>query len=391
MNKGLIRIFVLALGTFALGTDVFVIAGILPAVAKDLDVSISVAGQQVTIFAITYALGSPILATLVGNISQRKVLLISLFGFGLANILCAIAPNYWFLLMARVLTAIFAALYTPNAYAAAASIAPPEERGKALSMVLAGLTLSTVFGVPLGIWVGQAFGWQFTFVVVASLGLLAFLGLTVLLPQIPSPPKLALKDRLKMMKNSRLLVALSLTTIVVAGAFTVYTYIVPLLRSTAHLSETKIAPVLLVYGIAAVLGNWLGGIGADRWSPTKMIASNLILQVVALITLIFMETVISVSIVVFLWGIAWWAFVPAQQSRLIGMADKMPGVIMAFNGSAIYLGIALGGAIGGFILHNYSETSLAWTGSSMELIALLVLGTQIFKRKSKSGASMTKE
>lgn len=231
----MIRIFVLALGTFALGTDVFVIAGILPDIARDLNISVSAAGQQVTVFAIVYAVASPVLATLVSNFSQKRVLLYSLIGFILANVLCAMAPEYWTLMAARIMTAAFAALYTPSAYAAAASVAPPEKRGKALSMVLAGLTLSIVFGVPFGTWVGQTFGWRSTFLIVGLLGFVAFLGLASFLPEIPSPPVFSLKEKFKIINNSQLLTALSVTTLALAGLSTVYAYIAPLLNFTAQL------------------------------------------------------------------------------------------------------------------------------------------------------------
>ncbi|MBO0792300.1 MAG: MFS transporter, partial [Ktedonobacteraceae bacterium] len=186
------RILVLALGTFAIGTDGLVIAGILPAMAHDLRISVDTAGLLVTGFAWIYALGSPVLATATGRIPRKQLLLSGLVVFLSANILAALATNFWLLLAARVLAALGAALYTPVASTVASAMVPPEMRGRALAIVLAGMTVATVMGVPLGIIVAAQFGWQMTFWVVAALSIIAFIGVLALLPAVANPPAVGL-------------------------------------------------------------------------------------------------------------------------------------------------------------------------------------------------------
>ncbi|MBO0796701.1 MAG: MFS transporter, partial [Ktedonobacteraceae bacterium] len=202
------RILVLALGTFAIGTDGLVIAGILPAMAHDLRISVDTAGLLVTGFAWIYALGSPVLAAVTGRVPRKQLLLSGLVVFLSANILAALATNFWLLLAARVLAALGAALYTPVASTVASAMVPPEMRGRALAIVLAGMTVATVMGVPLGIIVAAQFGWQMTFWVVAVLSIIAFIGVLALLPAVANPPAVGLKTRLAMLRDPVLVLML---------------------------------------------------------------------------------------------------------------------------------------------------------------------------------------
>src|SRR5215472_2689518 len=195
------RILILALGTFAIGTDGFVIAGILPSIAHDLGMSIALAGLLVTAFSLAYALGSPVLATLTGHIARRRLLLLTLISFVLANVLAAVAASFAVLLMARVLAALSASLYTPSASAVAAVLAPKEKRGRALSLVTAGLTITTVAGVPLGILIGTQLNWRATFVLVALLGVIAFVGVLALFPPVASQGTVSLRTRLALLRR----------------------------------------------------------------------------------------------------------------------------------------------------------------------------------------------
>ena len=195
----------LALGTFALGIDSFVLAGILPAIAHELDVSVAVAGQLLTVFALFYALGSPTLAALTGAIPRKRLLITSLTVFTCANIVAALAPTYAVLVVARAIAACSAALYTPTAAAAASAMAPLEKRGRALALVTAGLTASLVLGVPLGAWIGGSLSWRATFWVVVALAALATVGIRTLLPEVGSPPNVPLRARIALLAQPRVI------------------------------------------------------------------------------------------------------------------------------------------------------------------------------------------
>ncbi len=368
------RILVLALGTFALGTDSFVLAGILPAIAHDLDVSVAVAGQLLTVFALFYALGSPSLAALTGTISRKRLLIISLSVFTCANVAAALAPTYAVLVVARAVAACSAALYTPTAAAAAAAIAPPEKRGRALALVTAGLTASLVLGVPLGAWIGGSLSWRVTFWVVVALAALATVGIRTLLPDVGSPPNVRLRARIALLAQPSVITALSFTVLGLAGAYTVYTYLAPLLLHETHLTVIGVSAMLLVLGLASVVGNLVGGHAADRWGARRTLVVGTILLGVALLVMpLAAPFVMAAGLVVVVWGVAGWLNGPAQQQRLLTLAPDQPAVILSLNASGLYLGIAIGAAVGGLVLQRGSFLLLGVVGALWQVGALTVL------------------
>ncbi len=369
-----LRILVLALGTFALGTDGFVIAGILPAVGHDLRVPVAVTGQLITAFALTYAVGAPLLAALTSDMARKRLLVVSLAGFTAANVLAALAPSFGVLMLARMLAACSAALYTPNASAAAVALSPVEQRGRALALVIAGLSVATVLGVPLGTWIGATLSWRTTFWLVVGLGVLAALGVVALFPEIANSPATSLRARFALLWQPRILSGLSLTTLVLAGAFTVYTYVAPLLLHVTHLSGAGISVMLLLYGLAGVAGNMLGGLGADRLGPMRTIVPAIAVVAIALVILPFAAvSALGAGLILFIWGLAGWTITPAQQYRLLALAPSQPGVILSLNASAIYLGIGLGAAVGGLVVHSGSLVLLGLAGGLWQVAALGVL------------------
>jgi predicted MFS family arabinose efflux permease len=318
-------------------------------------------------------LGAPFLAALTGNISRGRLLLGALFVFSVANLLSALSPSFEMLLLTRVLAGCCAALYSPTAYAVAATLAPPNRRGQALSIVIGGLTASTVLGVPLGTWIGQHWGWRMTFGFVTALaGLGVVILLLVGLPQIATPPRINLRTRLAPVAQPRILTALLPTFLWSIASFTVYTFVSPLLQQTAHVEDT--GGLLLVYGLGGVVGNWLGGFSVDRFGPKR----PLIVGLVALgITLATLNITLSLSIVIlvalFMWGVAGWSVFPPQQNRLLNLAHENANTVLALNNSALYLGTAVGATIGGITLNAAGVGALGWVGSSFALLALAVL------------------
>ena len=179
-------IFWLAVAAFAIGTEAFVIAGLLPVIAADLQISLAATGQLVTAYALTYAIGSPILAVTFNNLDRRTVLTLALCCFIAGNLLAVVAGSFAMLLASRMLMALGAGLCMPTALAVAVAIAAPERRGRAIALVTSGMTVATVLGVPLGTWIGNHYGWRATFVLVAGLGAVALAGLLFGLPRGPA-------------------------------------------------------------------------------------------------------------------------------------------------------------------------------------------------------------
>lgn len=367
------RIVLLALGMFALGTDAFVVAGVLPVIAHEMKVTEGLAGQLVTIFSLTYGLGAPVLAALTGRWPRNQVIMAALGAFCLVNVGSALAPTFPLLLLTRLLAGCFAAIYAPLAYTIGTSLAPPEKRGQALGLVVLGLTVATVFGSPLGTWIGEHFNWRFSFGLVAALAGIAFLTLLLCgLPKAAAAPVLSLKARLAPVGEPHLLLALVPALLWNLGIYVVYTYIAPILHQ--GLPTTDVSGLLLAFGIGVVIGNWSGGIIADRFGATLPLSISLLILtlVFALISLVA-TSFIGALLALFIWGITGSLIFIPQQYRLLRLAPQHANVILALNNSTLYLGIAGGAALGGIALQVVPVMWLSWIGAGIVLLSLLML------------------
>ena len=372
----------LALGTFATGTESFMIAALLPGLAGDLSVSITAAGQLMTVFALTYALSSPALAAATGGLNRRKVLLASMAAFALFNFLAAMAENYWQLMAARILLAGAAGLYVPSASALAGAVVSPQRRGRALAIVTGGSSVAVALGVPLGAVTGHAMGWRMTFMGVGILASLAVTGLILGLPRgvgaglgVPT-----LRERLAVIQQPPVIVALLITVIWGTGAYTVYSYLVPYLTQIVGIEDSHVGPVLFIWGCAAVTGLLAGGAINDRLGARAMIIPALALLALAFASLSYVPNLAagkillgSTVVAIVVWGVAGWGFFPAQQARLMQIAGvKVAPIALSLNASSMYLGFSLGAALGSFTLIYASVTSLGWVAALCEVAALVI-------------------
>jgi predicted MFS family arabinose efflux permease len=368
-----VRLLILAVGTFAIGTEAFVIAGVLPGIATELGISVPAAGQLVTLFAIAYAVAAPVMATLTAAVERRRLLITAMAAFTAANVFAALAPGYLSLGVARVLAAVAAAAYTPTAGAVAAMTAAPAQRGRALATITGGLSVAIVIGVPAGTWIGSAFGWRMTFVFVAAVAAVALTGIALTLPTTPAAAFVPFRERLSLLGRGRVLAALALTTSWMTGIYVLYTYIAPVLRITAGVTERELSVLLLVFGVFSVVGTWLGGLGADRLGVTRTSVPALIVIGGVLVTLpVFATTPLRAGVVMAAWGLGW-AFVTAHQHRLVSLAPMTPAVILSFNSSALYVGVGAGAGIGGLLFERLPVMVLGVVGCAFELVALALV------------------
>jgi len=358
------RIWLLALGTFAIGTDVFVIAGILPRIAADLGVSIEATGQIITAYALTYALGSPLLAVLTARWQRGRVTVLALAGFALADALCALAPGYGVLFAARLIAGSCAALYSPTAYTLAAALAPEERRGAGLAAVALGMTSATVIGAPLGTWIGSTFGWHVTFLIGCTLSASAALALklTRLPPSLPGAvPRLA--ERFSPMLRPAVLTSLIANLLWSTGNYIIYNYSAVLFGERLHLDN--IAWLLLGYGLGGVTGSQLGGRFVDRFGATAPIVASVAVNAVNIALMnITGGSELGAAIGLFILAFAGWAVFPAQQSRLLAMEPAHGGVVLSLIGSTIYIGSAVGAGLGGLLLAHFAPTVPAYVAAA---------------------------
>ena len=368
-----VRILWLVLDMFALGTDAYVVAGVLPEIAHTTRVSERLAGQLVTAFTLTYGLGAPVFATLTSRWSSPRVLVIALCGFCLANVGSALAPSFPLLLLARILAGGCAATHSPLAYATSTRLSPPEKRGQALALVLSGFTLATVLGSPLGTWMGEHVGWRLSFALVAGLSGVACVALLVSrLPAAPAQPALSLKARLAPIRESQLLLALCPTLLSSLGFYVVYTYIAPLLEQNMHISD--ISGLLIAVGLCSVIGSWISGTAADRFGTTRSLFISLLLFSIMLAIFSWATTSLLTGLpALFLWGGTATSIFTPQQHRLLRLAPGHVNVILALNNAALYLGTAGGAMLGRVALHVLPVIRLSWVGASFALLALLLL------------------
>lgn len=383
-----LRMLVLALGTFAIGTGSFVFAGLLEGVARDLSVSVGAAGNLVTVFAVTYAVSSPVLVTLAGGVAPRKVLVAAMAVFALANAAAVFAPTFGLLLACRVLAAFGAAVFTPTALAVAAGLVPFEQRGRAISTITGGLTVSFVIGIPLGSIIGTYAGWRMTFVMVAALGAVAMLGIRSLLPPVEAQPVVSLRERIDALKQPAVVAALFLTMLGLMGGFVVFTYVSPLLAEITGFGGAGVSGLLFLFGVAAIFGNALGGYGADHTGYAPLMATILALLAISLFgfsllvplagtALVLPATIAALAV----WGVAGFALNPLQQYRVARLAPRTRNIALSLNASAIYLGQGAGAGLGAFALGYGSLATLGWTGALCALAALILL---LLTSKAKS-------
>jgi predicted MFS family arabinose efflux permease len=375
-------IYWMALGTFAIGTEGFMIAPLLPRLAGDLKVSVAEAGQLVTVFALTYALSSPILTALTGALDRRRLLVFSMIGFAAANGVAFAARDYWMLMGARVLLAVAAGLYSPNANALAGALVSAERRGSALAIVSGGTSIAVALGVPLGSMVGARFGWRAMFVGVGILALIATLGLLAgLARDVGSKLHVtSLRERIGVIRQPGVLRTLLVTTLWATGAYTVYTYIATFLHATAGIEGAYLSAVLFVWGLSAAIGIFAGGTLTDRHGPQPVIVLGLALTALAFASLSVSATFLSkavavgpIMVAIVVWGLSAWAFFPAQQTRLIGVAGiRVAPIALSLNASFMFLGFSLGAALGSATLIYAPPSALGWVGGLCVLLSLLL-------------------
>jgi predicted MFS family arabinose efflux permease len=364
-----LRILVLATATFAVGTDGFVINGLLPAIGRDLAVPTATAGQLVAVFALTYAVLSPVLASLTARTDRKRVVLAGLGVFVLSNVLTATATTFGIAVASRVLAGAAAAVITPTAVAVAVSLVDEGRRGRALAVVMGGLSVASAVGVPLGTWIGGT-DWRLTLWLVAAVGAAAWLGIIVGVPAIVLSAPARLRERLAPLGDRRVLMSALTTVLTFAALSTTFTYIAPVVAPATGGDAGLLAVLLWVAGVAGVLGNIAAGHLTDRTGARPVVLVGLVgFVVVQAILLLPISMALAVG-----WAIGGgitWLVVVGQQHRMVSLAPQSAQVVLGLNGSALYLGISLGSAIGGIALGVGGAGTVVATAVGLAALAAL--------------------
>ena len=369
---GRLALYALMAASFSIGTGEFVIVGLVPGLATDLHVSVPKAGLLISVYALSVAFGSPFVAALLSSVARRHALMALMLVFVAGDVACAAAPDFRFLLMARVATALAHGAFFGIASTVAAELAPPGKAARAVALLFTGMTVANVVGVPLGTWVGQALGWRTTFWFVAILSALSLAGMTAWVPRHLTRALGGVRSELAALREPQIWLAMLVSMLTSAALFTVLTFLTPMLEREAGLSPHGATLALFLFGAGLTVGGLIGGRLADR-NALLAIRGLLVADAIALVGLsLLLRSGPLALVAVFVWGVAAFALVPPLQHRVVGVAKQAPNLASTLNQSAFNLGDAAGAALGaGLLANGTGYLSLPWIGAGVVCLALL--------------------
>lgn len=385
-----LALYTLTAGAFAIGTTEFVIMGLLLQVAGDLGVSIALAGLLISGYALGVTIGAPLITVLTRQWPRKTVLVALMIIFTIGNIACAVAPSYGALMGARIVTALAHGTFFGVGSVVATSLVPPERKASAIAIMFTGLTAATLLGVPLGAWIGLAFGWRATFWTVAAIGAAAALVLAAFVPAgSRNEDASSLRDEIAGLMRLQVGLGLAMTVLGYAGVFAVFTYVQPILTRITGFSEAAVSPILLVFGAGLAIGNLGGGWLADkRLMPTLIGTLGLLALVLALTTFAVQEKTLAVVFIGLLGAAAFATVAPLQLRVLEKAGGAGQGLASSLNIAAFNLGNALGAWIGGLVIDHGPGLGSLPLVAALVTLAGLVLALVSHRLDRRSSASI---
>ncbi|RDW21115.1 MFS transporter [Oceanobacillus arenosus] len=366
------RVYLLTIVSFVVGMVELIIGGILDLVATDLEISLGQAGLLITIFSLTFAISAPILSFLTAKVERKKLTLITLFVFFLGNLVAVLSPSYTILFISRMISAASSSLLIVLCVVMAANIVEHKYRGRAIGIVNMGVSGSLVLGVPIGLMLGNTFGWRAPFALIAILSLFSITGIFLFMGKIAPTEQISIRKQLGSLKNVVVLFAHSTTFIVLAGHTVLYAYLTPFVKSTMGLDGTWVSIIYFVFGIAAVSGGLIGGTFSDRFGSKPTILSVVLLFGIAIFVIPYTTFSIPLFIIIMIiWGMMSWALTPPMQSYLMQAAPETSNIQISLSNSAVHLGIAFGSLVGGIVIEQASVEQNPTVGGLFVIVALI--------------------
>ncbi|MGX6739776.1 MFS transporter [Streptomyces xantholiticus] len=369
-----LRFVALAIGMFAIGTDSFVVAGILPSIAKDLDTDVPTTAELITAYALTYAILSPVVATVAAQVSRKVLLIGGLLVFIAGNIGTGLAPNFEVAMTFRVVAALGGAMFTPTSAGAVVALAGPEKRATALSILFGGLSAATALGSPIGTAISGVTDWRGTMMFVAAVGAVAMVAVLIGLPAVPRPPAVTFKQRVSPLADARITLTLLLLLVAYTGLFTLYTYISQVFAPATDGKGTTLAWLLFAWGVAAVVGNMFAGRLTDKFGNRVVINTAGVIAVIVFATAFWTSRhQVAAFIAVMIWGACGWAMLVPIQHRLVGANPAASQLSISLSSSANYIGVSLAPVVGGFLLDDVvSLNHLGFPAAGIIVLGLLI-------------------
>ncbi|WP_115617257.1 MFS transporter [Chromobacterium vaccinii] len=370
-----LALLALTISAFAIGTTEFVIVGLIPTIAADLQTSLPSAGLLVSLYALSVAIGAPLLTALTGRV-PRKTLLAGLMAlFTVGNLIAWRSPGYESLIVARVLTGLAHGVFFSVGSVIATTLVPQEKAARAIATMFSGMTVAFVAGIPLGTFIGQHFGWRATFLVVALFGLIALVGALAFVPRrLAQAEPAPLARQLGALTQPRLLLVYAMTAVGYGGSLIAFTYMAPLLEQVAGFTPAQLSLVLVGYGVSVAFGNVWGGRLADRAGPVKALKRIFLLLALVLLALtVTVHIAWLAALTMLAWGAVAFGNVPALQVYVVQQARRFApeaaDVASGFNIAAFNLGVAGGASLGGLIVERAGVVHTPWIAAAMTLAA----------------------
>lgn len=375
-----LALYALTVGAFGIGTTEFVIMGLLLQVAGELKVTIAAAGLLISGYALGVFVGAPLLTAATSRMPRKGALVALMVIFTLGNLACALAPNYTWLMAARVLTSLAHGTFFGIGAVVATGLVAEERKASAISIMFTGLTVATLLGVPAGAWLGLHFGWRATFWAVVAIGLVATAVIAAWVPADHGDrTRISMREEAKVLGRPQVLLGLAATVIGYAGVFAVFTYIQPILTRVTGFADSAVSPILLVFGVGMIVGNLLGGRLADRRPVPTLIGSLVVLAVVLGVMTFALHSKPAAVLFTGLLGAAAFATVAPLQLRVLQKAEGAgQSLASSFNIAAFNLGNAIGAWLGGVVIERGPGLgAVTWVAALVTLGGLAIVSWSV--------------
>ena len=373
------RIYILALISFLIGSSQFVTSGFLDQIAVSMRISVASAGQFTTVYALVYAIVTPIIVSLTAKIDRKKIIMCSFAIFILGNILSYFASSVVLFTISRIIVALGAGISVVIILSIASQIAPFGKKASSIAIVTIGFTIALIIGIPIGRLLSTSFGWQSVFLDISLLSIIAIFIIYFFIPKVENDQNTSIKEQLKLFKNPKVIIGLLITLFWLSGYALVYVYISPFLTQGLKLHSNLVVSALFAFGIACLVGSKIGGYCADKYGVINTLLVSMICDIVALSFLtIFTNSTLCIFIFLFFWSAAVWSVQPAQLSNLTSLVPSQSSMILGLNQSVSQISMAVGSVLGGTIISFFPMLSLAWIGNIGVLISIILV---IFLKK----------
>lgn len=368
------KIYLLAAISFLNGTSEYVIAGILDRIAEANNISVSSAGQLITVFSIAFGAGTPFLIAMTARLERKKLLVYALTVFSVINILIAVITGYEMLMAARIISALSAGVIQVTLLTLAAVLAAPGKQGGAIATVVTGQSTALVVGVPIGRVVASHYDWNVIFIGLGVVGLLFTALASFTIPKTVAEEPVPLREQFKFLMKPRISAYLLITFLWLGSYSIVFTYISPYFLNTFGMSNQGVTTALFIFGIASAIGSKLGGFSTDKWGSFRTLTGGILLHAIALLLFPFIgQFAFLFYVLLIFWALSAWSSGAPIQFQLISLAPAAASIVLSLHSAFGQLGMAAGAGIGGVAVKNGLLNYIPWIGAFALAVSVVVI------------------